>query len=123
MNILLWVLQGYTAILFGYSGIMKSTQNRERLVRIGQTGVDGLPYSLIRTIGFTEILGAVGIIFPWATGIAPWLTPLTSACFAFIMMLAAPIHYRRHELKAVVGVNLTTFIICVVIAYFRFKQL
>jgi uncharacterized membrane protein YphA (DoxX/SURF4 family) len=122
MNSLLWVLQIILAIAFSYSGIMKSTQSREQLVRIGQTGVDGLPYPLIRFIGVTEMLGVIGIILPMALNISPVLTPITSTCFAVIMALAAPIHYKRKEAQSVL-LNICLFVISVFVAYMRFSEL
>lgn len=101
MNTLLWIMQGFLAAVFLYSGIMKSTQQREKLMSLGQTGVANLTYPMIRLIGVAEILGAVGIVVPWLTGILPFLTPVTAACFALIMIMAAPIHYRRREMKSV----------------------
>lgn len=90
-------MQAFLALTFAYSGIMKSTQQREKLMSIGQTGVARLSYPVIRLIGISEILGAIGITLPLATGVLPWLTPLAAACFALIMVMAAPIHYKRKE--------------------------
>lgn len=123
MNTIVWILQIYLAALFAYSGIMKGTQRREYLVRIGQTGVANLPYRVIRSIAVIELLGALGLILPWAIWILPVLTPISAIGFALIMLLAAPIHYKRKEYKSVFGVNLTTFLICVFIAYTRLQQL
>jgi uncharacterized membrane protein YphA (DoxX/SURF4 family) len=122
MNTLLWVLQIFLAITFTYSGLMKSTQNREELVSIGQTGVEGLSYPLIRFIGAAEILGAIGIILPTAIHVFPILTPITAICFALIMVLASPIHYKRKEFKSVL-INISLFVISVFVAYVRFSKL
>lgn len=122
MNTVIWILQIFLAITFGYSGIMKSTQRRERLVSIGQTGVEHLSYPLIRFIGISEILGAIGIIVPWAVKILPILTPIIAVCFAAIMVLAAPIHYKRKEMKSV-GINVSFFIFSALVAYIRFAGL
>lgn len=122
MNTILWIFQMLLGITFSYSGLMKSTQNRERLVSIGQTGVDGLSYPLIRFIGIAEIIGAIGIILPISVNVLPILTPVTSVCFAVIMILAAPIHYKRREFKCVF-LNISLFVISVFVAYMRFSQL
>ena len=122
MNTFVWIGQVFLAIAFSYSGIMKTTQSRERLVSIGQTGVDGLSYPLIRFIGFSEIIGVIGIIVPWLTNIYPVLTPITALCFALIMVFAAPIHYRRKEFPSM-GVNVVLFVISMFVAYMRFSQL
>jgi uncharacterized membrane protein YphA (DoxX/SURF4 family) len=122
MNTFLWGCQLFLAFLFSYSGFMKSTQGREKLVSMGQTGVDGLSYPLIRLIGITELLGALGIIFPWATHILPLLTPLAALGFALIMLLAAPIHVKRKEFAAA-AFNVFVCCISIWIAYMRFSQL
>lgn len=76
----------------------------------------------IRLIGIAEIAGAVGVILPWWLGIARVLTPVTAVCFAFIMISAAPIHYKRKEPKNV-AINLVTLTISVFTAYGRFMDL
>lgn len=120
MNTFIWILQVLLAITFGFSGIMKATQSREKLVSIGQTGVAGLTYATIRFIGITEILGTIGIILPWALNILPVLTPVTALCFAVIMIPAMAIHYRRKEYTSVL---LNVFLLCIslFVAYMRFS--
>ncbi|SEW37572.1 DoxX family protein [Chitinophaga arvensicola] len=118
MNTLLWTLQGFLAIVFIYSGIMKATQQRDRLVSLGQTGVANLSYPVIRSIGLAEIAGAVGIILPRLTGIVPQLTPLAAGCFALIMVMAIPIHYRRAEFKSV-AFNVVLLLMAGMVAYMR----
>ncbi|HVU56415.1 MAG TPA: DoxX family protein [Puia sp.] len=122
MNTLLWSCQIILALAFGYSGLCKSIYSEATLVvKKGQTGVAGLPQGAIRIIGISELLGMVGIIVPWWTGIAPVLTPITAVCFAFIMVLAAPIHYKRKE-PGNVATNITLLILAVFTAYGRFGQ-
>jgi uncharacterized membrane protein YphA (DoxX/SURF4 family) len=49
----------------------------------------------MRVIGILEILGALGLVLPTATGILPWLTPLAALGLALIMLGAAVFHLRR----------------------------
>ena|ERR1041384_1577085 len=119
MNTTLWVLQALMSITFLYSGINKSFYSIRTLVdQKGQTGVEHLTLPFVRFIGVSEILGAFGLILPWALGIAPWLTPLTAILFAMIMVPAAVIHYKRHEPRNI-ATNVILFTICVVIALLR----
>jgi uncharacterized membrane protein YphA (DoxX/SURF4 family) len=122
MNTFLWVLQVFAAVVFTYSGLMKSTKSREYLVSIGQTGVDGLSYPVIRFIAIAELLGVIGLIVPCAANIAPVLTPMAATGFCIIMLIAAPIHYSRGEMRSI-GVNVMLFLICAVIAFMRFREL
>jgi uncharacterized membrane protein YphA (DoxX/SURF4 family) len=120
MNTILWVLQAMMAVIFIYSGIKKSFFSIPVLVHDkGQTGVDNLPLPLVRFIGISEILGAVGLILPCYLNILPILTPIAAILFAIIMLPAALIHYRRKEPKNIL-VNAFLFSICIVIAYGRF---
>src|SRR4051812_10055796 len=100
MNTVLWISQVFLAIVFTYSGWMKSTQPERKLVEIGQTGVEGLPMLFIRFIGISELAGATGLIVPWASHILPVLTPLSAICLGIIMVPAASIHYKRSEKKS-----------------------
>jgi len=52
---------------------------------------------LVRFIGVAELLGGVGLIVPWATGIASMLTPVAAAALVLVMILAAAHHIKRHE--------------------------
>ncbi len=118
MNTTLWILQSVIAIIFIYSGINKSILSEQKLVASGQTGVEGLTLPLIRFIGISEILGAVGIILPLSLHILPILTAISATCFAIVMILAARIHYKRHEFKNVF-INSIIFLVCIFIAYGR----
>ncbi|CAL1518019.1 DoxX family protein [Chitinophaga sp. MM2321] len=122
MNTILWSIQAVLAFTFAYSGMMKSTQQREKLVSIGQTGVADLSYPLIRFIGVAEILGAIGIIMPWGVQLLPFLTPVAAICFACIMVPASVIHYKRKEFKSV-ALNALLFVCSVFVAFERFRQL
>lgn len=118
MNTTLWVLQSIIAFVFMYSGINKSIFSEQKLVASGQTGVEGLPLPLIRFIGISEILGAVGITIPLLLHIFPTLTIISAICFAVIMVPAARIHYKRHEYRNVF-INSIIFFVCIFIAYGR----
>jgi len=119
MNIIFWIIQVLAAAAFLYSGINKSIYSEEKLVTIGQTGVEGLPMPLTRFIGIIEILGAIGLVLPTALNILPKLTAISAVGFAIIMVLAARIHYHRHEPKNVVN-NFILLLLCVLIAWYRF---
>jgi len=112
-------LQYFIALTILFSGLCKSYFPIPKLVLLGQTKIQNLPIPLVRFIGISEILGAVGIILPWYLQIWPLLTPVTAICFALIMVLAAPIHYQQQEYKIVL-LNTVLFFICVFIAYHRF---
>lgn len=118
LNIILWVLQIFAAIVFLYSGVCKAIFPEMKLIALGQTGVEGLHPAFIKFIGISEIAGSVALIIPNYFDIIPWLTPLSALCLALIMPFAAIIHYKRSE-PGNVCTNIVLFIICILIAIGR----
>ncbi|MGI5244890.1 DoxX family protein [Dactylosporangium sp. CA-139066] len=118
MNIFLWVLQGLLGAAFILAGIMKTTQPKEKLAGT-MTWVTRRSAGTVKFIGAMEILGGLGLILPWATGIATILTPLAAVGLAIIMVLAIGDHTRSKEYN-VIGLNVILGAIAVVIAIGRF---
>ncbi len=117
-NIVLWVTQGLVAVVVAVTGIVKIVMPRERLAeRMHWAG--SWPSWRIKLLGLAEVLGAVGLVFPAATGIAPVLTPLAAVCLAVLMGGAVQTHRRFREgfaPAAVIGV------LCLAIAAVRFAS-
>ena len=118
MNLLLWIAQSLLALVFFGSGVAKSVMSREQMQATGQTGAAAQPLSLIRFIAACEVLGAAGLILPFALGIAPILTPLAAIGLATIMIGAARIHFGLHEPKAMLT-NFVLLALCLFVAYGR----
>ena len=118
MNIAIWIIQGILAAMFGMAGVMKSTQPIPKLAE-KMPWVNDFSPAVVRFIGISELLGAVGLIVPWATGIQPILTPIAAAALALVMVLAAIYHLRKGEYKGI-GINFVLFALCATVAYFRY---
>ena len=107
-NKVLWGLQILTALAFGGAGGMKLATPAEQLRANPQMAWSTeFADAEIKAIGAAEVLGAVGLIVPVATGIAPVLTPLAGAGLGVMMGGAAYTHARRGEspvAPAVLGV-------------------
>ena len=111
-NTLIWVAQGLLAVVFTVAGAMKLAVPRERL-QLHMHWAKTWPRERIKLLGLAELAGAVGLIVPRATGIAPALTPIAAACLALLMAGAAKTHKEPRESfapPAVIG------ILCVVVA-------
>jgi putative oxidoreductase len=100
MHILLWIVQVLLACAFGMAGVMKSTQAAEALVQGGMAWAGQMPLAMVRFIGVSELLGAIGLILPAATKIKPILTPLAALGLLTIMILAMAFHLSRGEVQA-----------------------
>ena len=118
MNIVLWILQILLALAFGFAGAMKLTQPVAKLGK-QMVWVPRFPEPVVRLVGAAELLGALGLILPRATGIAPILTPIAAVGLALVMLLGA-IHHLQHKEPKLVPVNVVLFALAVIVAIGRF---
>ncbi len=118
MNIALWIAQIILAVVFAGSGLAKSTMSRDRLLATGQTGVAMFPMPVVRFTATMEVLAAVGLILPQATGIAEVLTPLAALGLCVVMVGAASAHLRLHEYRNVAA-NAVLFSLALYVAVGR----
>jgi hypothetical protein len=65
------------------------------------------------------VLGAIGLIVPAATGIAPVLTPIAGTGLAVLTALAAGLHVRRKEQHGV-QVTAVLFVFAALVIWGRF---
>jgi len=118
MNTVLWVLQIVLAAAFLMAGVLKSTQPKDKLAQ-KLPWVEDFSTGTVRFIGIAELLGALGLILPAVTGIAPILTPIAAAALAVVMVLASGVHARRKEPSGI-AFNAVLFVLAAVIAWGRF---
>ena len=89
----LWIVQVLLAALYTMTGVIKLFLTHEQLVRMGSPE----PLSLLRFIGVSELLGAIGLIFPSLLRIQPRLTVYAAWGLVTIMTLATIFHLVRDE--------------------------
>ncbi len=118
MNIFLWILQILMAAAFAVSGTVKLTQPKEKL-RGQMHWVDSVTTPQLRGIGGVEVLGAIGLILPWALDIARVLTPIAAVGLAIVMVCAAVVHARLKEYQQI-GINAVLFVLVLIVAIGRF---
>ncbi len=119
LNIVLWVLQVVLTVMYFMAGYQKAFGDLSVVVKtifwVGYT-----PAPLVRFIGISELLGAIGLILPAALKIRPQLTTLAAAGISVIMLLANLTHAFRGEFF-MLPVTLSLFAIATFIAYGRWK--
>jgi urea transporter len=119
MNVALWIAQGLVAFAMLAAGGLKVVTPRVKLaekLKWAATWSD----ANVKLLGLAEVLGAVGLIVPWLTWIAPVLTPVAAVALTIIMVGAAKTHLDHKEplvAPAVLGA------LCVFIALGRFGVL
>jgi putative oxidoreductase len=112
----LWIVQGLLAVLFLLLGVMKLTFPIDDLA--AQMGLPGL---LIRFIGLSEVLGAIGLIVPALTRIRPGLVPAAATGLATIALLATGYHLLHGDGLAIASFPLLVALLAAFVAYGRWQ--
>ncbi|QIS11017.1 DoxX family protein [Nocardia arthritidis] len=119
MNIWLWVLQSVLAAVFAAAGLYKLLAPRAALADNLGDWVNAVPAPVVKSLGLVEALGAIGLIAPAITGIAPILTPIAAVGVGVVMMGAIAVHARRGEYVQIEG-NFVLAVMAVAVAWGRF---
>ena len=102
-NKVLWTLQILLAVLYLFAGGMKLVAAPEQM---RATEADPIPSAnmmlFLRLIGGFEVLGAVGLILPGATGIKKHLTSVAAGCLAFLMAGAVVVSILQMGVQAAI---------------------
>jgi uncharacterized membrane protein YphA (DoxX/SURF4 family) len=115
LNVALWIAQVLLALVYLLSGGMKLVMPIEEMTRDVP-----LPGAFLRFIGVAEVLGALGLVFPWLLGIKPGLTPLAAAGLTIIMVGATAITVTT--MGTLIGlIPLTVGLLAAFVAYGRWR--
>ena len=96
MNLALWIAQILAGAAFLMAGLMKTTRPVPELAK-RMEWVGWVSPGTVRLVGVSELAGGLGLILPWATGIAPVLTPVAAAALVLVMLLAAGLHAKKGD--------------------------
>jgi uncharacterized membrane protein YphA (DoxX/SURF4 family) len=118
MSIALWIASGLLAALYIFAGANKTFQSRAKLEGM-MSWVNHSPTWFVRVVGVLEVLGGIGLILPWLTGIAPILTPIAAAALVLVQIVAIIIHIRLNEAKSL-PMNIVLLLLAAFVAIFRF---
>ncbi len=120
LPVTLWAAQVLLALAFGVAGWMKVSTPLVELVK-SMPDMAAMSGGLVRFIGIAELAGAIGLLLPSLTRIAPDLTPLAAIGLATIMVLATLFHISRGEFSAI-SVTLTLGALAVFVAWGRTRR-
>ena len=117
MNIILWIIQGLLALAFLMAGFMKTFMPISTLQK-KMTWISTVAAPFVRFIGIAELLGALGLILPEATGILPRLTVAAAVGLVIVMLSAAIFHASRREYSGI-GINVVLLLLAALIVIGR----
>ena len=120
MNVALWIVSGLLAAVYLAAGGIKVVRPREELAASGN--LDWMKDSsdgAVKAIGAVEILGALGLVLPWLTGIATVLTPLAAVGLVIVQIGAMRVHLVRKETKPLPA-NVILLLLAAFVAVGRF---
>jgi hypothetical protein len=120
LNIALWTAQGLLAFVYLVAGGLKVIRSREQLVATGR--LDWMKDSsdtAVKALGAIEVLGALGMILPEATGIARILTPIAAVGLVVVQVGALRVHLTRNE-RQPLPVNVILLLLAALVAIGRF---
>jgi uncharacterized membrane protein YphA (DoxX/SURF4 family) len=118
-NTWLWILAGFLAAIFLGTGLLKLTRSRDEIVAAGLGWAADYSERTLRTLGWLEVLGAVGLVVPPLVGLGI-LTPVVACCLAVLTAGAIVVHVRRRELLPDALRTLALVVLCVLLAWYRF---
>ena len=96
LHIALWGGQVLLAALFGGAGFTKLTGAMAELPAMIPWTAD-VPEALVRFVGTSELLAAIGLLLPSIFRIQPKLSALSAAGLTTVMVLASLFHLARGE--------------------------
>ncbi|WGY02075.1 DoxX family protein [Nocardioides sp. QY071] len=119
MNLVVWIATGLLAALFLVSGTSKLARSKEQLAADPRMGwAESTPAGLIKLIGASEVLGALGMVLPGALEVATGLVPAAAIGLAVIMLGGIVVHARRGEPQSI-AMNVVLLALAVFVAVER----
>jgi hypothetical protein len=100
MNILLWVLQGFAALLYGSSGVMKVFMFDKVSQDVPSFGA--LPRKAWLALGILELVCTVGLIVPAAFNWQPRLTVVAATVLALESLVFIGVHVKYREIATII---------------------
>ena len=100
MIIAYWIIASLLALVYLLSGGMKVVRSREQLIAAGQGWVEGANTGIVKLVGVLELAGALGLLLPPLTGIAPSLAPMAALGLVLVQAVAIGVHMKLNDTKS-----------------------
>ncbi|HYQ56261.1 MAG TPA: DoxX family protein [Draconibacterium sp.] len=115
MNIVLWIVQVILAAFFLTAGSIKLVLDKKKLEQVFEWLQD-ISQQRLQLIGWLEILGGLGLFLPGVYSTLLILIPISAFGLTIIMILAALMHFKRHEKREfILNIVVSIFLLIVII--------
>ncbi|MER8185965.1 DoxX family protein [Kitasatospora sp. NPDC094015] len=102
-----WFVAGPLAAFYLYAGVLKLTRSPDGL-RPMMAWVDRVPLPAVRALGTVEVLGALGLLLPPATGVAPALALAAALGLVALQVGAIAVHLTGQDRRVALNAALIT---------------
>lgn len=119
MNVALWIAGGLLAAVALTGGISKTLIPKAKLsAQHGGEWTAAASVGFVKSLGILELLAAAGLLLPGVLDIAPFMVPVTAACWIALMVGAMITHGRIGQFRLVL-LNTVYLALAVFIAWGR----
>ena len=118
MTLALWITAILLTLVYIMAGGIKVVRSKAQL-QLMMPWVEDFSEPQVTLIGALGLLGALGVILPLATGIAPVFTPIAAIGLVLLQIGAITVHVRRGE-RSSLGVNFFLLVLAAAVAVLGF---
>ncbi len=122
MTVALWITAVLLTVLYLGSGGLKVVRSQAQLKDQMVWTTHARAWQ-VKVVGALEVLGALGVILPLATGIAPVLTAVAALCLVAVQVVALIVHVRIKDVTPGLALNVFLLLLAVAVAVLRFVTL
>jgi hypothetical protein len=120
MNLALWIVAGFMAVVFAAGGLSKLIIPKEKIAQLpGGKWVEGVSPGFVKATGVFDLLAAAGLILPAALGVAPVLVPMAAVGVVLLMIGAGIVRVRYGSPIAILG-DAAYLVLAAFVAWGRF---
>jgi hypothetical protein len=116
MTIALWIVEGLLGLIFVITGSFKFFQTKEKVIASGGSWAEDFKPGIIKIVAGIELISGLLVIIPRLFGHGHYLTFISAACIALIMIGSIYLHIRRKEFQHAI-INLVFLLMALFVAY------
>jgi len=118
MDWVLWALQVILAIKCLSTAFIHAFRHDKDSLRQAMQRLGSTSRFILNVAAILMVICSLGLTLPVALGFLPWLTPLSAAILAGMLLLSIPLHVKSRD-KPMVFVSIILLVLCAIVIYGR----